>query len=153
MDIDTPSPLLSLFTQLHHCLSLSLHHRSIYLEFDLLLEVMSSCSHIQSLELDLHPHTITSRDRTIRVYVIVCIPLQVLMDIDPAADSFQHPSLHELFLGDSSIRDVEAVALIILFMLPHVGEVMYDKSDGGNSSAWGQVNRHLYYLRLSLDSS
>ncbi|OAX35890.1 hypothetical protein K503DRAFT_784748 [Rhizopogon vinicolor AM-OR11-026] len=130
--------------------SLRIHvESSIYLDNDLLLEAMSSWPHIEYLSLDdVYQPTVTLHG--LFAALRLCPHLHTLhvymdaarIDIDPEADSFQHPSLHTLDLGASLMVDAATVARIIFSMLPHVNKVMYNKSVGG-SSAWGRVNRHL----------
>jgi hypothetical protein len=125
---------------------------SIFLDNDLLLEAMSSWPHIESLELDdQHRYQPTVTFRGLFTALRKCPHLHNLrifmdtvdIDIDPKAESFQHPSLRTLHLGLSPVRVAEAVAVIISSMLPHVGEVMYHENIGENSRVWSEVNKHL----------
>ncbi|KAJ8596818.1 hypothetical protein M405DRAFT_804906 [Rhizopogon salebrosus TDB-379] len=138
------------FTQLRR-LSLDIGG-SIFLDNDLLLEAMSSWPHIESLELDdQHRYQPTVTFRGLLTALQKCLHLHTLrvfmdavdIDIDPKAESFQHPSLRTLHLGVSPVRDAEAVTVIISSMLPHVGEVVYHENIGENSRVWSEVNKRL----------
>ncbi|OJA13880.1 hypothetical protein AZE42_05404 [Rhizopogon vesiculosus] len=147
---DNPLPVIRQFLCFTQLRSLWIHvESSIYLDNDLLLEAMSSWPHIEFLSLeDVYQPTVTFHGLFAALRLCphlhtLCVYMDAArIDINPEADSFQHPSLHTLDLGASLIVDAAAVARIIFSMLPHVGEVVYDRSVGG-SSAWGRVNWHL----------
>ncbi|OJA13884.1 hypothetical protein AZE42_05406 [Rhizopogon vesiculosus] len=148
---DNPSLMIRqffCFTQLRH-LRLSVH-RPIYVDNALFLEAMSSWPHIESLELqDPYPCTPTLTFLGLFTALRPCPHLHTLrvsvntvnIDVDSKAQSFQHPSLQNLHLGSSRIKNAKAstaVALLVFSRLPRVCEVMSD-----NRSLWTKVNRRL----------
>jgi hypothetical protein len=156
--VDSPPPAVRQFLHFTQLRSLQLFVDSNYVDNDLLLECASSWPHIESLLLEsFHRGEPTVTFRGLFAALRLCPHLHTLgvlmdaanIDINSKAESFQHSSLQKLHLGDSRIRDAEAVALIIFSMLPHVGEVTYFGYGtnpgflGGNSSVWWEVNRLL----------
>ncbi|KAG2036057.1 hypothetical protein BDR03DRAFT_921945 [Suillus americanus] len=136
-------------------------HYCIHIDNDLLLEVMSSWPHVRSLELvdSQMPPAITFRG------LFAALPLcphlhtlRILMDavnidIDPAAETFQHTTLQKLDLTQSDVADAEIVARIIFFVLPCVDRIL-TRRDHWNASMvfqkeWDEVNKHLDYLKSS----
>ncbi|OAX35894.1 hypothetical protein K503DRAFT_858337 [Rhizopogon vinicolor AM-OR11-026] len=141
------------FTQLRF-LQFRVYH-SIHLDNDLLLEAMSSWPHIETLKLQ----DDTWRPRVtfcgLFAALLLCPHLHTLqlpidaenIDIDPKAESFQHPSLWRLHFSSSRVENPETVAFIIFSRLPLVGTVECDKYFDDIVSVWREVNAYLSPLR------
>ncbi|KAG2119628.1 uncharacterized protein F5147DRAFT_832332 [Suillus discolor] len=137
---------------LHHC---------IHIDNNLLLEVMSSWPHIRSLELvdSQMPPTVTFRGLFAALRLCPHLhTLHILMDtvnidIDPAAESFQHTTLQKLDLCQSDIKDAETVARIIYSVLPCIDRIPTQRVCWAAPVAfykeWAEVNKHLGYLKFS----
>ena len=146
-----PMLVIKQFLPFHRLQTLSLHlHHGIYLDNDLLLEVMSSWPDIRELEItgmrdldDYSQHPVTFRG--LSVALPMCPRLHSLqlsmdatnIDIDIGAESFQHTSLEWLYLV-SDVQDPYAVARIIFSMFPSIKKV-----EGYDESPWFEVNRYL----------
>ncbi|KAG1839282.1 hypothetical protein C8R48DRAFT_782131 [Suillus tomentosus] len=147
------------FTHLR-TVQLDLHH-CIHIDNDLLLEVVSSWPHIRSLKLvdTKMPPTVTFRGLLAALRLCPHLhTLHILMDavnidIDPAAESFQHTTLHNLDLSQSDIEDAETVARIIFSVFPCIDRIPTQRdcwnAPVGFYKKWAEVNKHLGYLKSS----
>jgi hypothetical protein len=156
-DPDTPLtviPHLLCFKQLR-ILQLTFFDACIHLDNDILLEAMSTWSHICALEIKdacFHPSSVSLH----RLFTALrlCPHLHTLriaidtaaIDIDPDDEPIQSTSLQTLELGTSElhIENAETLALIIFTWLPYIDQV--DDSDG----LWSEVNMHLTSLAAAL---
>ncbi|KAG0694971.1 hypothetical protein DFH29DRAFT_295970 [Suillus ampliporus] len=145
------------FTQLR-TLRLAFPHSCIDLDNDLLLEAMSSWPHIRALKLDdpvFRPATITFRGllaglrQCPHLHTLHILMDAMNVDLDPKAESFQHASLQTLDVRSSHTTDSEAVAHIILSMLPCVKSVIHSYSGRYVRYAWYEVNRRLESFKSS----
>ncbi|OJA11047.1 hypothetical protein AZE42_07187 [Rhizopogon vesiculosus] len=122
----------------------------IYLDNNLLLEAVSSWPRIESLELLDQEEISSVTFHGLFAALLLCPRLHTLqvsmdaanIDIDPKAESFQHPSLQKLHLCSSPVTDAETVAFIIFSRLPRVSEVEYDEYFDASLPVWRQVSRH-----------
>jgi hypothetical protein len=146
----TVIPHLLCFTQLR-ILRLIFFNASIYLDNDILLEAMSTWSHICTLEIKdacFHPSPVSLRGLLTAIHLrpqlhTLRIAIDTTaIDVDPDAEPIQHPSLHILDLGTSELRieNAETLARIIIAWLPCVGQVI--DADG----IWSETNMHLTSL-------
>ncbi|KAG1733794.1 hypothetical protein EDB19DRAFT_1190052 [Suillus lakei] len=130
---------------------------SINLDNDLLLEAMSSWPHIRMLELMDPQEVPTITFRGLFAALRRCPPCicwtyhAVNIDIDPTAESFQHTSLQHLNLTSSGITGAEAVAHIIVSVLPSVDRVILPANQRSErpSDVCLEVQRHLESFRAS----
>jgi len=134
---------------------------SVCLDNDLLLEAMSSWPHIRCLELrDRHlPRQPAVTFRGLFAALRLCPQLDTLqlpidtvnIDINPEAESFQHPSLLTLCICCSHVAHAEVVARIIFFMLPSVVGIAYPGGHVQESqlSAYRATSSHLTFFRSS----
>ncbi|OJA18732.1 hypothetical protein AZE42_11126 [Rhizopogon vesiculosus] len=148
------------FTQLRY-LRLSVH-QPIHLDNAIFLEAMSSWPHIESLEIqDPYPCTPTLTFLGLFPALRICPHLHTLqvsvnanavsIDVDCEVESFQHPSLQNLHLGSSPMKNAKAskaIALLIFSRLPRVCEVTYERTSDKRPS-WAKVNKRLSSLRYT----
>ncbi|KAG1733793.1 hypothetical protein EDB19DRAFT_1189997 [Suillus lakei] len=144
------------FTKLQN-LQLAFESCSIYLDNDLLLEAMASWPHIRVLRLA-HPRSppaVTFRGLLAALRLRPHLnTMRISMDcrnidIDPAAESFQHTSLQMLDLTSSYVEDTETVARIIFSVFPLVDRVQL-LIGGYMPRVWNEVNKHLQSFRASV---
>ncbi|OAX32034.1 hypothetical protein K503DRAFT_777069 [Rhizopogon vinicolor AM-OR11-026] len=120
----------------------------IYVNNDLLLEAMSSWSHMRRLELRDALPTVTFRGlftalRKCPHLHTLLLPMDAAnidVDSDSEAESFQHTSLRTWNVGDSYIEDPGSIARIIFSMLPSIGRIDYDAYA---LHPWHEVNKSL----------
>jgi hypothetical protein len=162
-----PSPAISHFPRFTQLRFLRLDIDGfLYLDNGLLLEAMSSwpyIEHLQLLDSECEKFTSTITFSGLFAGLRLCPRLHTLrvamdaanIDVDPTADSFQHPALHTLDIGLSRIRDAEAVASIIFFALPLTSKVEYRTYPSHDTSlVWEEVNRHLQsFAKTRLEGS
>ncbi|KIK36793.1 hypothetical protein CY34DRAFT_16145 [Suillus luteus UH-Slu-Lm8-n1] len=134
-------------------------HYCIHIDNHLLLQVMSNWPHISLLELvdSQMPPEITFRGLFTALRLCPHLhTLRILMDavnidIDPAAEQFQHTTLQKLDLIQSDVADAEAVARIIFSILPCIDRILTQRDHWDDSlvsqKGWDEVNRCLDYLR------
>lgn len=147
-------PHLLCFTQLR-ILRLKFFNACIYLDNDILLEAMSTWSHICTLEIRdacLHPSSVSLHRLFTALHL--CPQLHTLriaidiaaIDIDPDDEPIQHTSIHTLEFRTSElqIENAETLARIVFTWLPFVDQVVDE--DG----IWNEVNMHLTNLSAAL---
>jgi hypothetical protein len=134
--------------------TLQLCRSFVYLDNDLLLEAMSSWPYIQEMRIDSAEHydqpegpspTVTFGGlfaglRLCPNLHTLCLDMDAInIDIDPEIESFQHASLRWLNVGSSIAEDAEAIADIILAMLPCVEGIDHHSCTDG--WVWNKVSR------------
>lgn len=146
----TAIPHLLRFTQLRN-LRLIFFNACIYLDNDILLEAMSTWTHIHTLEIKdpcIHPSPVSFRGlfealRQCPQLHTLRIPVETAdIDIDPDAEPIPITSVQTLELGtsDLKIENPETLARIIFAWLPGVSQV--DDADG----TFIELNTHLASL-------
>ncbi|KAG2750219.1 hypothetical protein P692DRAFT_20873173 [Suillus brevipes Sb2] len=136
-------------------------HYCIHIDNHLLLQVMSNWPHIRSLELVDSQMLPEITFRGLFTALRLCPHLHTLrilmdavnIDIDPAAETFQHTTLQKLDLIQSDVADAEAVARIIFSVLPCINQILTRRDHWDDrlvfQKEWDEVNRRLDYLKSS----